>query len=157
MASCKNDFLCTLSSNTSKLVISPSRTNYCHSYSWNVFCLRCCESNSLSNFKCLAAKHVMSGTLSEHVFLSCVHTWIQPTVLIINIIVIFIISLTTLKHVKKELSIRKLSNFNFQRTKTLYQNKLNSIAFFFTLFKGYRTNQLFVIIPKKISFESPRK
>ena len=37
-------------------------------------------------------------------------------------------------------SIRKLSNFNFQWTKTLYQNILGHIAFFFTLFKGYRCN-----------------
>ena len=35
-------------------------------------------------------------------------------------------------------SIRKLSNFNFQWTKTLYQNNLCNIAFFFTFFKGYR-------------------
>ena len=35
-------------------------------------------------------------------------------------------------------SIRKLSNFNFQWTKTLYQNILNHIAFFFTLFKPYK-------------------
>ena len=36
-------------------------------------------------------------------------------------------------------SIRKLSNFNFQWTKTLYQNNLNNITFlFFTFFKGYR-------------------
>ena len=34
-------------------------------------------------------------------------------------------------------SIRKLSNFNFQCTKTLYQNNLNNIAFFSTFFKGY--------------------
>ena len=32
----------------------------------------------------------------------------------------------------------KLSNFNFQWTKTLYQNILNHIAFFFTLFKPYK-------------------
>ena len=37
-------------------------------------------------------------------------------------------------------SIRKLSNFNCQWTKTLYQNNLNNIAFFFTFFKGYRQN-----------------
>ena len=37
---------------------------------------------------------------------------------------------------KKTESTRKLSNFNFQRTKTLYQNNLNNIALFFTLFKG---------------------
>ena len=34
-------------------------------------------------------------------------------------------------------SIRKLSNFNFQWTKTLYQNNLNNITFFFTFLKGY--------------------
>ena len=33
-------------------------------------------------------------------------------------------------------SLRKLSNFNFQWTKTLYQNNLKSIAFFFTFSKG---------------------
>ena len=35
---------------------------------------------------------------------------------------------------------RKLSNFNLQWTKTLYQNNLNNIAFFFTFFKSYRFN-----------------
>ena len=29
-----------------------------------------------------------------------------------------------------------MSNFNFQWTKTLYQNTLNNIAVFFTFFKG---------------------
>ena len=33
-------------------------------------------------------------------------------------------------------SVRKLSNINFQWTKTLYQNNLKHIAFFFTSFKG---------------------
>ena len=33
-------------------------------------------------------------------------------------------------------STRKLSSFNFQWTKTLYQNNLKNIAFFFTFFKG---------------------
>ena len=33
-------------------------------------------------------------------------------------------------------SNRKLSNFNFQWTKTLYQNNLKNIAFFFAFFKG---------------------
>ena len=32
--------------------------------------------------------------------------------------------------------ITKLGNFNFQWTETLYQNNLNNMAFFFTLFKG---------------------
>jgi len=36
------------------------------------------------------------------------------------------------QEVKTE-SIRKLSNFNFQWTKTLYQNNLNNVAFFFTV------------------------
>ena len=35
-------------------------------------------------------------------------------------------------------STRKLSNFNFQWTKSLHQNKLKNIAFFFTFLKGYR-------------------
>ena len=38
-------------------------------------------------------------------------------------------------YIKTE-SIRKLSNFNFQWTKTLYQNNLKNIAFFFTFVKG---------------------
>ena len=33
-------------------------------------------------------------------------------------------------------STRKLSNFDFQWTKILYQNNLKHIAFFFTFFKG---------------------
>ena len=45
-------------------------------------------------------------------------------------------------------SIRKLSNFNFQWTKTLYQNNLHNIATishsFFTSFKGYRHNLLVI-------------
>ena len=32
-------------------------------------------------------------------------------------------------------SIRKLSNFDFQWTKTLYQNILNNTTFYFTFFK----------------------
>ena len=32
-------------------------------------------------------------------------------------------------------SIRKLTNFNFQWMKTLYQNNLNTIAFFFYIFQ----------------------
>ena len=45
----------------------------------------------------------------------------------------------TLKDLKTE-SIRKLSNFNSQWTKPLYQNILSHIIFFFTLLKGYRCN-----------------
>ena len=42
------------------------------------------------------------------------------------------ISLARLCHDKlKTQSTRKLSNFNFQWTKTLYQNNLTNIAFFF--------------------------
>ena len=36
----------------------------------------------------------------------------------------------------KKKSIRKMSNFSFQWTKTFYQNNFNNIAFFFTFFKG---------------------
>ena len=35
-------------------------------------------------------------------------------------------------------STRKLSNFNFQWTKTLYQNNLNNIALFFLHFQGLK-------------------
>ena len=45
-------------------------------------------------------------------------------------------------------SIWKLSNFNFQWTKTLYHNNFKHIAFFFTLFKGYKCGKLFEITPK---------
>ena len=54
-------------------------------------------------------------------------------------------------HNFKTKSIRKLSNFNFQWTKILYQNNFNNIAFFTTFSKGSRRNQLSVITPKKIS------
>ena len=48
-------------------------------------------------------------------------------------------------------SIRKLSNFIFQWTSTLYKNNLKHIALYFTVFKGYRrNNQLYKITPKKI-------
>ena len=57
----------------------------------------------------------------------------------------------------KTVSIRKLSNSNFQWTKTLYQSILSNIAFFFTFFKGCRCNQLSVITPKIISYEILRK
>ena len=43
------------------------------------------------------------------------------------------------KEIRTE-SIRKLGNFNFHWTKTLYQNNLNNNAFFFTFFKGYSYN-----------------
>ena len=52
--------------------------------------------------------------------------------------------------------IRKLSNFNFQWTKTLYQSNLNNTAFK-AFFKGYRHNLLSVITPKTISHWSLRK
>ena len=38
----------------------------------------------------------------------------------------------------------------FSGQKTLYQNILSDIAFFFTLFKGYRCNKLSVITPRTI-------
>ena len=39
-------------------------------------------------------------------------------------------------------SIKKLSNFNFQWTRTLYQNDFNNTGFFFTLFKGYKIEKI---------------
>ena len=36
-----------------------------------------------------------------------------------------------------------LSNFYFRLTKTLYKNNFNHIAFFFTLFEGYKCNKFY--------------
>ena len=65
----------------------------------------------------------------------------------------------TICYLIKRLSIRILSNFNFQWTKTLYQNNLKHIAFFFflTLFKGYKCNKLYEITPKKRFLWEPKK
>ena len=54
-------------------------------------------------------------------------------------------------------STRKLSNFNFQCTKTLYQNDLKNIAFFLKFFKGLRCNKSSVVTPTRIFLGSPRK
>ena len=51
------------------------------------------------------------------------------------------VTIKKLKHLERKRQViktettRKLSNFNFQWTKTLYQNILSHIAFFRTLFK----------------------
>ena len=47
-------------------------------------------------------------------------------------------------------SIRKLSNFNFQWTETLYQNNFKHIASFFTLFEGYKWNKLWNNTKEKV-------
>ena len=57
---------------------------------------------------------------------------------------------------KKE-SIRKLSNVTFPGRKTLYQNNFKHIAFGFTLFKGFKSNTLYEITPKKRLFFEPKK
>ena len=56
-----------------------------------------------------------------------------------------------LNKTKKEInteSIRKLSNFYFQWTETLYQNKFKQIAFFFPVFEGFKCDKLYEITPK---------
>ena len=51
------------------------------------------------------------------------------------------VTIKKLKHLERKRQViktetsRKLSNFNFPWTKTLYQNILSNIAFFRTLFK----------------------
>ena len=46
----------------------------------------------------------------------------------------------------------------FSGQKPLYQNNFKHIAFFFTLFKGYKCNKLYEITPKKRnSCWNPRK
>ena len=59
--------------------------------------------------------------------------------------------------VLKTKSIGKLSNFNFQGAKTLYQNIFKHIALFFRLFNGYRCNKLSEITPKKRFLLDPEK
>ena len=55
--------------------------------------------------------------------------------------------------------IRKLSNFNFQWTKSLYQDIQATSVCVFTLFETYRCNQLSLVLlsPKTISYGSPKK
>ena len=57
----------------------------------------------------------------------------------------------TICYLFKTESIRILSNFNFQWTKTLYQNNFKYIAFFFTLYEI-----LHEITPKKIFLWEPK-
>ena len=58
----------------------------------------------------------------------------------------------------KTKSTTKLSNFYFQWGKTLYQDNLTNIAFFFTFFKGLRcNNKSSVVTPKKIFHGRQRK
>ena len=58
-------------------------------------------------------------------------------------------------------SIRKLSNFYFQWTKALYQNNntmyFNQIAFFFTLFEGYKINVIRNNSKEKVLMETREK
>ena len=49
-------------------------------------------------------------------------------------------------------STGKLSNLNFQWTKTLYQNSLKNIAFFFTFFKAKDVNYLVICNNTKENF-----
>ena len=85
-------------------------------------------------------------------------------------IVFFNISILAFEHFLTRVtteSIRKLSNFTFQWTRTLYQNNLKHSCFlclfvcFFILFKGCRCNQLYVLTqenflrkPEETSFKS---
>ena len=58
---------------------------------------------------------------------------------------------SSLSDIKTEF-IRKLSKFNFQWTKTLYQNNLKLLHSFL-----HFSRAIDVITPKKISYESPKK
>ena len=75
----------------------------------------------------------LSGTCSP------TYTHQQKQCLLIFLLTLEQNSKLMLKDLKKE-SIRKLSHFNSQWTKPLYQNILSHIVFFFTLLKGYRCN-----------------
>ena len=70
------------------------------------------------------------------------------------------LSFSTILDVDANLILRQnpwWSNFNFSGQKPLYQNNFKHIAFFFTLFKGYKCNKLYEITPKKGPYWSPRK
>ena len=60
-------------------------------------------------------------------------------------------------NVIKTESTKKLSNVNFQWTKTLYQNNLKNIELFFTFFKGLRCNKSSVVTHKKYFLWEPKK
>ena len=64
-----------------------------------------------------------------------------------------------MKEQVREVKIEGRSNFNFQGTKTLYQNNFNHIAcaFFFTLFEGYKCYKFYEITPKKRFSWEPEK
>ena len=53
--------------------------------------------------------------------------------------------------------IWQLSNFNFQGTKTSYQNILSHVAFFATLFKSCECKKLYEIAPKKRFLLEPKE
>lgn len=48
-------------------------------------------------------------------------------------------------------AIRKLTSFGFQWTEPLWQNNLNSVAFFFAFFNGWGGDESSVVTAKKIS------
>ena len=50
-----------------------------------------------------------------------------------------------MKSIRKSIGVY----FNFQWTKIVYQNNFKHIAFFLTLFKGYKCYKLYEITPKK--------
>ena len=54
-------------------------------------------------------------------------------------------------------SIRKLTHFNIQRTKTLYQNNLKHIAFFFYIFQGLKMYLVICNDPKENFSWEPEK
>ena len=54
-------------------------------------------------------------------------------------------------------SFRKLSNFSFSVDKNLETKIISIIAFFLTLFKGYKCNRLYEITPKKQFLWEPAK
>ena len=54
-------------------------------------------------------------------------------------------------------SVRKLSNINFQWTKTFYQNNSKTTALFVTSFNGYKCNLVISNNTKENFHGSPRK
>ena len=93
----------------------------------------------MQNRECIAFERTCETKQKIHEQCACSESRVQPMVGWIQLqhtIRVYSYRRDLLAGIFKTKYIRKLSNFNFQWTKNLYQNNLKSIAFFFTFFKG---------------------
>ena len=122
--------------------------------------------------KCLFSCWKNISTLEEKFHISAQPGNIYPLFIMYNVPSIFFsqkmvsisllsdLSFSTILDVDANLILRQnpwWSNFNFSGQKPLYQNNFKHIAFFFTLFKGYKCNKLYEKTPKKRFWLEPKK